>query len=171
MPFRLPGRRHDMALPDDQREGLGIRAGQRVLAAAPLTGGGWVAASEHALHLSGPSLPWYTLLRAAWDRDHDLLTVESLAVDGLPGGTHLLPLDEPGRLPELVRERVTASIVMTERVQITDRRGVRVVARRVPGSTELTWQVVLDEGLDPRDPVLAARAHQALADVRARAGL
>ncbi len=46
----------------------------------------------------------------------------------------LVPIDEPGRLLELVRERVTASVVFQRHVAIDGRRGVRVIARRAPGT-------------------------------------
>jgi hypothetical protein len=169
--FRLPGRSAEPVLPNAERAALELHDGERVLAAAPVTGGGWAVASEHALHLPGARLPWFTVLRAAWDRDDDVLTVETVTDGDIPGTHRILPLDTPGRVPEVVRERVSASIVLTERVWLRPSVGLLVVARRVPGSTELGWQLVLDEGLDPQDPELQSLAQQALEEVRTRSGL
>jgi hypothetical protein len=49
--------------------------------------------------------------------------------------------------------------------------GARFLGRRVPGSTDLRWSVVFDAGLDPRDPVLRARADDALAVLRSSLGV
>ncbi len=146
--------------------------GERVLAAAPVTGGGWTVATTHALHVGDVRLPWSCVVRAAWERADDILVVETVAGEpGVAAATWRLPLDTPAEVPMVVRERVMDSIVVTQRVQLTGTAGVRVVARRIPGSAELAWQLVLDEGLDPADPQLQAAAQAALNSVRADTGL
>jgi hypothetical protein len=165
-------RRRSGALPADVEAGLALACGERVLAAAPVTGGGWVVATDQAMHTAGLRLPWSCVVHAAWERADDILVVETVAAEpGVPAATRRLPLDEPGSVPAVVRERVMDSIVVTERVQLTGAAGVRVVARRVPGSAELAWQLVLDEGLDPLDPQVRAGAQAALDSVRASSGL
>ena len=174
MPQR-PGlfrRRRSPGLPPDVEAGLALVHSERVLASAPVTGGGWVVATDHALHTGGVRLPWSCVVHAAWERADDTLVVETVAGEpGVAAATRRLPLDEPGSVPAVVRERVMDSIVVTHRVQLTGSAGVRVVARRIPGSAELAWQLVLDEGLDPTDPQLRAGAQAALDSVRASTGL
>ena len=86
-------------------------------------------------------------------------------------------MTEPGRLLELVRERITASVVLQRHVPIAGKRGVRVIARRrAAGSRELSWLFEYDEGIDPDRPVRrprgargarrGARTRSARADLR-----
>ena len=85
---------------------------------------------------------------------------------------HRVRLDaDLGRLPEVVRERVTASIVIQHHVELVGERGARLLARRVPGTTDLRWSVVFDAGLDPADPELRRRADEALAVLRTSLGI
>ncbi|GEP40681.1 hypothetical protein NPS01_43440 [Nocardioides psychrotolerans] len=77
---------------------------------------------------------------------------------------HRITIAEPGRLLELVRERVTASIVLQRHVAVTGRRGVRVIARRAPrGRADIAWFFEYDEGIDPEDSSVRASAEAALA--------
>jgi hypothetical protein len=93
-----------------------------------------------------------------------------LVVDA-PGRPPLrVRLSEPRRLPETVRERVQASIVVSAYHRLGRAGGVRVVARRT-GTGEPVWSLVYDRGTDPSDPATRAEAHRILADVRAQTGL
>jgi hypothetical protein len=74
-------------------------------------------------------------------------------------------------VPSVVRERVNASIVVQRHVELRGEVGARIVARRVPGSTELRWTVTFDAGLDPRDPDLRRRADEALDTLRTSLGV
>ena len=62
-----------------------------------------------------------------------MLRVSEVGAWGEPRPEHRFVIDEPGRLLELVRERVTASVVLQRHVPVDGRRGVRVIARRAPG--------------------------------------
>ena len=73
-----------------------------------------------------------------------------------------MTLSEPGRLLELVRERVTASVVLQRHVNVAGRQGLRVIARRAPGGGPIEWVYEYDEGVDPSDPRVAAAAREAL---------
>ena len=85
---------------------------------------------------------------------------------------HEATIDEPGDLLELVRERVTATIVLQRHVPVTDRRGLRVVGRRAPvGDAPVEWVFEYDDGVDPDDPAVRAAAAAALAQARADTGL
>ncbi len=110
--------------------------------------------------------------RIAWD---DVVSAvwESPVLEVLEAGATVparVLLEEPGRVPEAVRERVTSSIVVSERVLLATSpegdAGARISGRRIPASTELHWTVTFDLGLDPADPVLRAAADRELARMR-----
>ena len=85
---------------------------------------------------------------------------------GLSRPVHRFVLDEPGRLLELMRERVTASVVLQRRAVVRGRKGLNVIARRAPTGGEVGWFVEYDEGVDPDDPSVRALAGQALERAR-----
>jgi hypothetical protein len=69
-------------------------------------------------------------------------------------------IENPGLIPEVVNERVKASVVVQHHVPLRDDKGVRIVARRKPGGADVTWRVTFDPGLDPQDPDLRARGRR-----------
>ena len=78
----------------------------------------------------------------------------------------------PARLLELVRERVTASVVLQRHVPLAGRRGVRVIGRRAPrGNAPIEWFYEYDEGVDPADPAVRTAAAEALVAARGDVGL
>ena len=144
-----------------------------MLAAATAGDGTYAGATERALLLAGPGeaphrIPWERVAAATWA--DDVLEAVELLADGRPAA-HRLHLLEPGRLPEVVRERVQASIVVSVHVPLTGSAGVRISARRRPGSSDVSWMVLLDRGLDPADPLLQARTREALDELRSQTGL
>lgn len=116
-------------------------------------------------------VPWEQIEAADWDRDASVLTVTEVGSWGSPRAEHLLAIAEPGRLLELVRERVTASVVLQRHVAIEGRRGVRVIARRSGDDTRpLSWLFQYDEGIDPTDPFVEQAAQEALLAARDEVG-
>ncbi|MEV1240032.1 hypothetical protein ACIBO2_53025 [Nonomuraea sp. NPDC050022] len=151
-------------LPADVRKALVTEPGERVLTFAA-TGDGHVVATNLALHLPGGlRVPYETIDRAAWDE-------EGLNILTMSGERHRVELPEPRLLPETVRERVNATIVVNKHVDLPGRGGVRLVARRPPGGEVLGWTLVFDDGLDPNDPGVRAQAEQALEGVRRSMGV
>jgi hypothetical protein len=149
-------------LPSEAKAALGLERRDRVLAAARLVDGTWAAATGTALVLPGERLDWVNVEHAEWADDTETLVVD-LVHDTR---RRTLRLDQPGRLPETVRERVTASIVASRRYPVQGRAGVRVVARRRTSDDDLLWQVVADAGLDPEDERVRAVADAGLAEMR-----
>ncbi|MGC4111479.1 MAG: hypothetical protein QM747_13860 [Nocardioides sp.] len=153
-----------------------VPAGERLLAWAPLAGEGWVAGTRDALYLPGVRLPWEQVQGADWDSAEDRLRVSEVGSWGTPRPVHQLSVadgaaKDADRLLQLVRERVTASVLLSRHVPITGRRGVRVVARRAPsGRSEIQWLYEYDEGVDPDDPFVRAAAETALAAARSDVG-
>jgi hypothetical protein len=145
--------------------------GERVLATAS-TPSGEVAGTRLALHLpDGTRLPWENVDAADWDRDAGTLRVVTVAPWGDPRPAYTLTLTDPDRLLQLVRERVTATIVLQRHVPVLGKRGVRVIGRRAPsGTRELSWFLDYDPGLDPTDPFVDQAAQEALAAARDEVG-
>lgn len=154
------------------RAGLGRR--EKVLAAAEAADGTWLLGTRDALLVvpgepaePGPEagvvrLPWEQVQSADWSRDEDRLRVAEVGEYGRPRRVHEAVLEHPGTFLAMVRERVTASVVLQRRVEVTGRRGLQVVARRPPGGGDLVWSYELDPGLDPDDPVVSAAAARGL---------
>jgi hypothetical protein len=168
-----PGRRS--SLPARVRTVLGLERGERVLAAARLRNGGWLVATTLALHVTGPEGSAETS-RHSWDRVAGAVwsdTAAMLQVTWVDGGRQLVVelAGEDGLLPEVVRERVEASVVLTRRFEVQGRRGVRVAIRRAHHGAELRTQVVADRGVDLTDPAIAARVAVELADLREQVGM
>ncbi len=153
------------ALPPEARDALPLQSRERVLASARLADGTWVAATRRALLLPGRRIEWVTIAHAEWSDEDDALRVDQMGGRDGPE-RHRLVLDEPGRLPEVLRERVTSSIVASRHIPVEGRAGVRVVARRVPGQDELVWQVVVDRELDPEDAAVQAAGETGIRALR-----
>jgi hypothetical protein len=147
-------------------------AGEKVLAAAR-TDRGWLAGTRSALVWpDGPDvvLPWEQVDAADWDADTSRLQVTGVGEYGAERPSYLFTVEEPGRLLELVRERVTASLVLQRRVSLGGGRGLTVIARRSPAGGALRWMHEYDAGVDPADPEVARLAASALAAARAEVG-
>jgi hypothetical protein len=159
-----------------ERPRVEVAPGEWPLAWAPVQGGAWVLGTRDALYLAGARLPWEQVEAATWDRDRSLLRVSEVGSWGEPRAQHALTLADPGRaadrLLQLVRERVTASIVLSRHVPITGRRGVRVVGRRAPsGRSPIHWVYEYDAGVEPDDPFVQTAAAAALDTARDDLGL
>jgi hypothetical protein len=145
--------------------GVEIEPRDRALTHAAADDGGHLVATDNALYLPGGArVPWYLIDRGEWDES-------GLRVLTTDGARHTVAVKEPGRLPEVVRERVTSSILISRHVKLPGRGGVRLVARRVPGQDHPAWELLFDEGLDPDDPGLRALAEQALESLRRSYGI
>ncbi|MBA2641176.1 MAG: hypothetical protein H0U77_14555 [Nocardioidaceae bacterium] len=163
-------------VPADVRAELDVAAGERPLAAALDGDDRWVVGTDRALHLpiddGWQVLPWQRVDRAGWDKDSERLVVVEVADFGEQQPQHELALRDPLRLLDLVRERVTASVLLTRHVPVEGSRGLKVVARRSPtGRGEIDWSTWLDDGLDPADPRVQRAVAEGLAAGRADLGL
>ncbi len=175
--MRLPGsRRGAQPRPPLPR----VVAGEKVLAHAVTGGGAVVAGTRDALYLPadppadrGPGwvrLRWEEVESADWDADKGVLRVLGVGTWGEVRPEHAVSLERPDRLLQLVRERVTASIVLQRRVPVRGGRGLTVVGRRAPAGGPLRWFHEYDQGVDPDDPEVRRLAADALARAREEAG-
>jgi hypothetical protein len=150
---------------------VAVGAGESVLAWAETNDGRVIAGTRDAIYLHGVRLPWEEVEAADWDRESDRFRLSEVGTWGELRREHLFTIKEPGRLLELVRERVTASVVLQWHVAVTDRRGLRVIARRPPrGDRPVRWLYEYDEGVDPDDPAVREIAEAALRDAQAEVG-
>ena len=78
---------------------------------------------------------------------------------------------EPTRLLETVRERVQASVVLTQELALGTRRTGRVVIRQDLASGEMVEQVLLGRGVRPDDAGVQDAVDGALAYLREQVGL
>ncbi len=116
-------------------------------------------------------LPWERVETADWDREESRLRVVEVGEFGQVRPVHTHEVADPGLLLPMVRERVTASVVLQRRVLVTGKRGLTVVARRAPhGRGDLVWTVDLDPGLDPDDPLVALAAEDGVRDAQDELG-
>ncbi|CAN5442885.1 hypothetical protein BH09ACT12_BH09ACT12_10850 [soil metagenome] len=156
-----------------ERPEIAVAAGERLLAWATTSDQHHVGGTREALYLPGDlRVPWEGVEAADWDNDTSVLHVSEVGSWGESRPEHRLTIEEPGRLLELVRERVTASVVLQRQVPLEGRRGLRVIARRGPGAaSEISWIFEYDEGIDPHDGFVRLAAAEALAAARDELGL
>ncbi len=159
--------------------GLTVGPGERVLAWCRSDDGRTLVGTRDALYVGSDEsadaaarIPWERVEAADWDNETDVLRVSLVGSWGEQRVEHEMGLVEPGRLLELVRERVTASVVLQRHVALAGRRGVRVIGRRAPrGNASIEWFYEYDEGIDPDDPTVRTAATDALVAARADVGL
>lgn len=154
-----------------------LQPDEKVLAACEAREATWLLGTRDALHVvpaTGPErrVDWERVERADWSRDDARLRISEVGEFGHPRPVHVFEVDEPGVLLQLVRERVTASVVLQRRVLVSGRKGLYVIARRPPGGTgEITWAYEFDKGLDPSDPGVMDAAEEGLRRAAQEIGL
>jgi len=167
-------------VPADLRERLRIPRSENVIAwgsgqmtrpGEPSAFRGYLAATDHAFYAEGPGerVAWDRISRASWDQPVLEVVLEDEA--GAVSGRLRLDVDQSWNLPAAVHDRVTASVVVSEMIDLGDGVRARMAARRANDHADIRWTVVFDAGADPRDPQLQARARAALTDLRSSLGI
>ena len=163
--------------PADVIERAGLQRGEKVLASAETDDGTWLLGTRDAFVVvkaegEATRLPWEGVETADWDSDAAQLRVAEVGEYGEVRPVHVFSVKEPGMLLQLIRERVTASVVLQRRVELTDTKGLTVIARRPPRRDgEITWAYELDPGVDPADPDVFEAAEQGLRAAADEVGL
>ena len=158
---------------DADREQVETGPGERVLAAADDADGTHVVATNQRLRAVGAAgeqvldRPWHLVDAGVWD--HDSFTLTVTWVDGARPARWVLT--EPGMLPETVRERVQASVVLADRVALPGNRSARVVVRADLATGDLLDQVILGKGVRRDDPGVSVRVESVRAHLREQVGL
>ncbi|WP_426561397.1 hypothetical protein ACPPVT_14470 [Angustibacter sp. McL0619] len=168
-------------LPAQVRAGLGLRRGERLLAHGGRPDGGWAIATTAAVVLvdpvegptPGPGTPslrrlWHEVAEAGWDPDAEAVYIRW--ADGGAGTTvQLIP--PHGRFPEVLRERVMSTFVLSERIPVQGRRGVTVAVRRHAVNGSLFTQTVPDSGVNPSHEPVAEQVAALTRDLCEQVGL
>jgi hypothetical protein len=162
-------------VPADVLARAGLGRGDKVLAHTGAADGTWLLGTRSGLVIvgassaeppasveSGPSdgpvetIRWEQVETADWNRDEERFRIAEVGEFGQPRPVHEFTLSNPGRLLQLIRERVTASVLLQRRVELPgSRSGLTVVARRSPHRDgEISWAVEYDVGVDPADPAV-----------------
>ncbi len=158
-------------VPADVLSRAGLDRGDRVLAHTTTPEGTWLLGTREALvvvEAASPEpasvvepveprrIPWQQVEAADWNRDEERLRITEVGEFGQVRPVHVFSLADPGRLLPMVRERVTATVLLQRRVVVSGSKGLMVVARRSPrGDGEISWACEYDVGVDPTDPVVA----------------
>ena len=105
---------------------------------------------------------WHEIERGGWNAE-----TAKLSWSQYGGRRGSVGLDKPGRLPELFRERVAASIAVERFVSIQGDRGVIVTARRDLGRDgEISWHSTLTRGLTWQTDGVRTVADEAMTRLR-----
>jgi hypothetical protein len=160
---------------------VAARVDGRPLAHAETVDGTWLVGTRDALVIvPGPEgsrpvatrIPWEQVEGADWDRDGSRLRVTEVGRYGEPRPSYVftLPDTEPATLLQLIRERVTASVVLQRGQLVSGKSGLKVIGRRAPSGGPITWMHEYDEGIDPDEPAVAEAAEALLQQARADVG-
>jgi hypothetical protein len=150
---KLPGFLRGLTGRDGLPEGFAgtLAPDERVLAVAgslvATSVGLWLPTDDGVRHLG-----WYLVSKASW-QNSTLVLVEATELDEIDGAVLLADLkpvryrlDKPGKLPEVVHERVTGSIRSRHHRELPGG-GAWFVQRKVPGRG-IVLQVRPDPGTD-----------------------
>jgi hypothetical protein len=174
---RLPSRAE---LPPAITAAVPLAKGERVLAfGIDDNTGGYVVATTFALVVVSSNTETATPERAvrrrwlfvdagSWEPETATLTVTW--TDGGRAGQWCFR-DQPTLLPETLRERVQASVVIATRLNLGDRRTGRVAIRQDFETRELIAQTILGRYTRADDPEVQAHVAAALAHLRDQVGL
>jgi hypothetical protein len=165
------------AVPADVAAAIAPEEHEKLLAWAVEDGSGvTVVAGRHRLYAltpapDGPHLtlsrPWHLVDAGLWSGDDGSLRVTW--VDGERPARFVLT--DPGLLPETLRERVQASVIISESLDLGNRRTARVVVREDLTTRVLLSQVLLGPGVRSTDPGVSEQVRAGLARVREQVGL
>jgi hypothetical protein len=150
-------------------------AGDRMLGWAPASAG-YLVASLAALWWIGEAGGVQNqdgVRRLGWDRiDRAVWADPVLLVHPAESGQDAwrVFLDDPGRMPALVRDRVQASIAVNAVRRLSTGSRVRIVARRRYGVDGLVWAARFEGAADAADPAMRAEADAAIAEQQALLG-
>lgn len=177
-------------LPSPIAASLGLVRGERALAfGVDDFTGGYVVATNFALavvSITAPTpgdgttyapapaaertlrRPWLFVDAGSWEPDTETLTVTW--TDGRRAGQWSFA-DQSTRLPETLRERVQASVVIATPLRLGDRRSGRVAIRQDFETRGLIAQTMLGRYTRADDPEVQAHVKAALAHLRDQVGL
>ncbi len=156
----------------------GLRRGETVLAFAQ-DGDRWLLGTRLAFLVVGPGVEsggeavrfgWEQVQAADWDQEASTLTVTEVGEYGAERSSYVFTLENPALLLQLIRERVTASVVLQRGQLVDGKKGFKVIGRRPLDGGPIAWMHEYDAGIDPANPEVESAAADALARARADVG-
>ncbi|NNM44568.1 hypothetical protein [Knoellia koreensis] len=161
------------SLPDAARSAAGLAKGEKVLAwATEEPTGVVVIATRYGLYAVSPAgerllgKPWHEVDAGSWNPETGQLTVTW--VDR--SRPSQWALGETSLLPETLRERVQASVVLAQQVDLGPRRRGRAVIRQDLATGDLLEQQLRGRGARPDDAELTRALGDAAAYLREQVG-
>jgi hypothetical protein len=130
---------------------------EAIIASAPVRGGGHLMATSRGLWIpdgDGPRrIGWHLIAKATWGSGAFVIiearelerAVEAVILDDLPA--RKVVVETPGKLPQVVHQRVTESIRSRHHRELPGG-GAWFVQRKVPGLDGMVLQVRPDPGTD-----------------------
>jgi hypothetical protein len=162
-------------LPPAIGEALELARGDRVLAfGVDDNTGCYVIATRFSLAVVTPTAEpivwrrWLSVDAGSWEPETATMTVTW--ADGRRAGQWSFR-DQLTQLPETLRERVQASVVIATRLNLGDRRTGRVAIRQDFETRELVPQTILGRYTRADDPEVQAHVVAALAHLKDQVGL
>lgn len=156
--------------------GAPIGAHERVLFAGRDVTGAAVVATGWALYhqpQAGPGqawlrLGWEDVGRVAWAEGSGILTLTALPCSG--SSRLVLPLSGHAPLVELARERVASTLLGGTLVWHRDRACAQVIARRRPGTDQVSWILAFSRADDIDDAGVQAQVALAITELQEEIG-
>jgi hypothetical protein len=160
-------------LPSEVRSAVELGPGERVLSwGREEASGSTLVATNHGLYAVDAAgtrtlaRAWHEVDGGSWSAELTTLTVTW--VDGSRPSQWVLGATT--LVPETLRERVQASVVLAQRIELGPRRWAKAVLRQDLATGDLVEQVVLGRGVRADDAEMAARTDAALAYLREQVG-
>lgn len=156
-------------MPAEARDTAGIPGSERVIAwgVNRLPETTYVVATNAGLYLQGSRIIWPMIVRATWNEPFLELHLQ----DETGQGQRLrVPISDPSNLPAAVHTQVTANVIVSERLVLSNGCECLAAARR-KSDDEIAWTVIFDAGVDPDDPENRAQADLALTELRMALGI
>lgn len=114
--------------------------------------------------------PWFEVDGGSWDPDTATLSVSWVGA-GAGAQWALDSSTGPGRVPEAFRERVSASVVLTQQIDLGPRRTARIAIRENLADRSLVEQVIPGRGYRADDEELVRAMEASRIDLRDQVGL
>ncbi len=166
-------RRRGDVRPGNLHDAVPLGRGEQLLAWAPEEqGGGHVVVTTHHLALVDEdwhlvwSRPWHEVDTAVWHPDSDRLSV--LWADASRPAQWVI--HEAALFKQALRERVQASVVLSDEFRTDARARVRVVIRQDLATGRLLEQIIGGRGADLSDAGVRAEAERRLHVLRSEVG-
>jgi hypothetical protein len=158
---------------DSWQASLAVQSGRpaRILAWATTPTGFCIASPatfSHGNKDGWEHIGWHEIERGSWNAELRTLSWVLYAAAGQAAVHRSLELIELGRMPELFRERISATIAVERFVPLSGERGVTITARRDLGrGGAVSWHGTLTRGLSWQTDGVPTAVDHAMEQVRA----